>query len=233
MRPEFHPLSYSLSVAVLWVFFFFIPLSCSSSRGALLLQTVTETPKTEEAYRITDFEGRAEGGEMPLWAREYLEGGIRGIEALDAYRGRYVFIGSGEGDNFNALRHWSRGFTVYQDFALLAAQRIEERFYHGAEYYYPDDEYGQFFAASMRRAYDGEYYGAVKEAVFWIKKQVFEDENQENGAERYEFLVLVSIEKSDFEAQVQDILSVNPTPKPTKRQESAIQRLRESFFENF
>ncbi|MDR1445600.1 MAG: hypothetical protein LBI90_01760 [Treponema sp.] len=223
---------YSLSVAALCVSFFFISLSCSSSRDVVLLQPVTETPKTEEVYRITDFEGSAEGGELPLWVGEYLERGIRGVEALDTYRGRYVFIGSGEGDNFNALRHWSRSFTEYQDFALLAAQRIEERFYRGVEYY-PDDEYGQFFAESMRRAYDGEYYGAVKEAVFWIKKQVFEAENQENGTERYEFLVLVSIEKIDFEAQVQDILSVNPIPKPTKRQESAIQRLRESFFENF
>jgi hypothetical protein len=214
------------------VFFFFIPLSCGSSRDAVLLQPVTETPKTKEAYRITDFEGRAEGGRLPLWVEEYLEQGNRGVEALDTYRGRYVFIGSGEGDNFNALRHWSRGFTVYQDFALLAAQRIEERFYHGVEYY-PDDEYGQFFAESMRRAYDREYYGAIKEAIFWIKKQVFEDENQENGAERYEFLVLISIEKFDFETQVQDILSINPRSKPTKRQESAIQRLRESFFENF
>ncbi|MDR2303280.1 MAG: hypothetical protein LBE10_01645 [Treponema sp.] len=232
MRLKFHPLSCFLSAAVLWIFFFFSILSCSSSRNAVFLQAVTEAPKTEEAYRITDFEGNAEGDGLPLWVSEYLERGIRGVEALDTYRNRYVFIGSGEGDNFNALRHWSRGFTVYQDFALLAAQRIEERFYHGTEYY-PDDEYGQFFAASMRRAYDLEYYGAVKEAVFWIKKQIFEDENQEGGAERYEFLVLVSIEKPDLEAQVRDILSINPTPKPIKRQASAIQRLRENFFENF
>jgi hypothetical protein len=232
MRLKFHRLSYSLSAAAFWVFFFFVPLSCSSSRNAVLLQVVREAPKTEEPYRVTDFEGSEEGGSLPRWVGEYLERGIRGVEALDTYRSRYVFIGSGEGDNFNALRHWSRGFTIYQDFALLAAQRIEERFYLGTEYY-PDDEYGQFFAASMRRAYDREYHGAVKEAVFWIKKQVFEGASQENGTERYEFLVLVSIEKSDFEAQVRDILSVNPAPKPVKRQASAIQRLRENFFEGF
>jgi hypothetical protein len=231
MRLKVHPLSYSLSAAVLCGFFFTL-LSCSSSPDTIPLQTAAETPKTEEAYRVTDFEGRAEGGDLPLWVGEYIERGIRGVETLEAYRDRYVFIGSGEGNNFNALRHWSRGFTVYHDFALLAAQRIEERFYYGTEYY-PDDEYGRFFAEAMRRAYDGEYYGAIKEAIFWIKKQVFEGENQESEAERYEFLVLVSIEKPDFETQVRDILSVSPIPKPSKRQEAAIQRLRENFFENF
>jgi hypothetical protein len=232
MRLKFYPLSCFLSTTVLCTFFFFTILSCSSSQNAVPLQAVKEAPKTEEAYRVTGFEGGEEGGNLPLWASEYLERGIPGIEALDMYRDRYVFIGSGEGDNFNALRHWGRSFTVYQDFALLAAQRIEERFYHKAEYY-PDDEYGQFFATAMRRAYDREYQGAAKEAVFWIKKQSFEAENQEYGAERYEFLILVSIAKADFEAQVRDILSVNPAPKPTKRQASAIQRLRENFFEDF
>jgi hypothetical protein len=186
------------------------------------------------AGRILDYQDANSGGPIPEWAGRYLEGGNRAVEGLDAYRGSYVFVGSSRGSNFKALGHWAGGFSAEQDFPRLAALRMEARL-TGAAALYPDDEYGEFFEALVKKASDAAYTGAVKESTFWIFRQYRQgDEEDAPIREQYEFLVLTLIEKSSFQAQARALMGgIRTTVPPTREQAVAINRIKETFFDDF
>jgi hypothetical protein len=184
-----------------------------------------------EPYELTGHQDAATGKAVPEWVSRFLERGIEGVEALEAFSNHYVFIGTNRGGNFNALSHWAEGFTVVQDFPRLAAVRIEQRLISAASLY-PDDEYGEFFEVLVKTASDAVYSGAEKEAAFWIQRRFYDESPQ--GREQYDFFILVTIEKTLFQTQVQELLTrITTRVPPSRDQAAAINRIRETFFENF
>ena len=191
---------------------------------------------------------------LPQWVSRFQSGrfqksrfqneGIRQVEAMGAYRGKYIFIGTNRGASLNALSQWAAEFTAAQDFPRLAAQRIEKRFLAAASLY-PDDEYGEFFEMMIKNASNAEYPEAVKEETFWIKWQAGGGKNAqepdetaetENAAvqELYELLVLVSIDRNRLRARIQELMAhTRAAVRPTREQAAAIHRLRQRFFEGF
>jgi len=203
-----------------------------------------EQPGLSKSWQIIESQsGSGENG-IPAWARGYFDKGVQGIETLDTYLDKYVFVGRNRGDNFNALQQWANGFTVAQDLPRLIVQRVERRFVAAATLY-PDDEYGEYFAHMIKRVSDEEYPGAVKEHIFWTKQKKIptEEETETENAdsepenvvvERYEFLILISIEKEAFQTQMNTIMAdIKTTIAPTRDQTAAINKIRLSFFEGF
>ncbi|MDR1277429.1 MAG: hypothetical protein LBK02_01615 [Treponema sp.] len=181
--------------------------------------------------RIQDHQDAALGRIIPEWLSGFLLQGSRGLEEMEIYRNSYVFVGINQGTNFKALGHWAEGFTAAQDFPRLAAVRIEERLL-GAAALYPDDEYGEFFETLVKKSSDAVYTGAVKEDSFWILRRY--DEDAASVGERYEFFVLVTIAKSEFQAQVHAIMEdIHTSVPPTRDQAAAINRIKETFFDLF
>jgi Asp-tRNA(Asn)/Glu-tRNA(Gln) amidotransferase B subunit len=165
------------------------------------------------------------------------------VESSTAYRDRYIFIGKTRGGNFNALQQWAEGFSVLQDFPRLAAARIESRLIAAASLY-PDDEYGEYFEALVKRASDSEYPGAVKEAAYWIKTKVIQQQNNDDAdpdeineplvLERYEFFILISIDKATLQNNIRELMiNIKTGVAPTRAQEAAISRVQQSFFGGF
>jgi hypothetical protein len=145
------------------------------------------------------------------------------VEELNSFQNRYVFIGKNKGSNFIALNKWAGNFTVVQDFPLLAAVRIEKRLNSSATLF-PDDEYGEFYEAFVKKIFNAEYHGAVKEQTYWIK----------TTAEVYEFYVFVSMEKIKMQSIIRTMMSDSlAAVTPTRAQSAAINRLRIIFFEGF
>jgi hypothetical protein len=169
---------------------------------------------------------------MPAWLDVYLEKGLRGLESLAEYRQKYVFIAQNSGTNSRLLKQWAENFSPAQDFARLAAARIEARL-SAAATAYPDDEYGLFFEMAVKAASDNAYQGAVKEDDYWILRRY--PGGEETGIrESFEFFILVSIDKSLFESQVNAILNrLNPAPPAGKEQTEAFNRVKENFFDGF
>jgi hypothetical protein len=160
---------------------------------------------------------------LPNWLISYMKGGIAEVEKLDLYQNRYVFIGKSRGANFIALNKWAGNFTVIQDFPRLAAVRIEKKL-NSAASRYPDDEYGEFYEALVKKAFSAEYLDAVKEQTYWIK----------TTAEVYEFYVFLSMEKSKMQSIIRTMMTDSlATVTPTRAQNPAINRLRQVFFEGF
>jgi hypothetical protein len=190
--------------------------------------------------QIVESQNGSAGFFLPEWVSLFLEGGIQRVEALDAYKNKYVFIGENTGNNFNALRQWADRYTAAQDFPMLVVRRVEQRLIAPASLY-PDDEYGDYFAALIRAVSNAEYPGALKEESFWIRRRIYADvENDQDNEprqiadERYEFFVLISMEKDPLQARIRELMAdVKTAVAPTRNQTAAIQRIQQTFFEGF
>ncbi|MDR0319964.1 MAG: hypothetical protein LBI28_00535 [Treponema sp.] len=166
---------------------------------------------------------------LPDWLFSYIDGGAKAIEALDSYSDKYVFIGNNEGLNFTALSKWAENFATVQDFPILAAARIERRMIASASLY-PDDEYGIFFETLIYNAYNGEYPGAVKEEIYWVR--IRDDESPSSG--KYVFFIMISINKMTMQTSISNMMASTIAAVTLSRtQASAVNRLRQNFFEGF
>jgi hypothetical protein len=214
----------------LWLFF-----ACAGEPPKIIIRPEDQEkpPYQQEAerYEIIDHQDAAAGKDIPEWVDLFLERGAGAVETLEAFYGRYVFIGTNRGSNFNALTHWAERFTAAQDFPRMAALRIEQRLIRAASLY-PDDEYGEFFETLVKNASDAVYSGAVKEAGFWALRRPRGDSSP--GREQYEFFILVTIGKDLFQTQARELLNnITMEIPPTRDQAAAINRIRETFFEDF
>ena len=204
---------------------------------------IEEQAETVESTEIIQTQDGPGSKNLPDWLGRYINGGIPEVESSNTYRDRYIFIGKTRGSNLNALQQWADGFSVFQDFPRLAAARIESRLIADASLY-PDDEYGEYFEALIKQASDAEYPGAVKESAYWIKtKAIVRRENADADpdeinepliVERYEFFVLLSIDKATLQNRVRELMaSIKTGVAPTRAQEAAINRVQQSFFGGF
>jgi len=200
-----------------------------SGRKAYELPEVPEETKIPRTFTILDFKNKDSGDAIPEWVNSYLDSDLRGVEALKAYQESYVFVKKNEGNNFNALQLWKDNFSTELDFPRLAAARIEARF----SVPYPDIEYGAFYEGLIRAASDAFWTGATTKDDFWIRKKYLPTET-EDEQENWEFFILVTIEKPRFSSQLKTIFeSIKPVPPPDQTQNTAINRVKEQFFEKF
>jgi hypothetical protein len=211
--------------------FFLSSCITDSSKQTYKLPEIPEEIRNPRTFTITDHKNKSIGEAVPEWVNLYLNSGLREVEALRTYQGSYVFVQRNEGNNFNALQLWQDNFSVELDFPRLAATRIEARF--SASIPYPDEEYGAFYEALIRAASDASWTGAKTVDNFWIRK-LYPANETEGEQETWEFLVLVTIEKSRFSSQLEKIFeNINPVPPPDKNQISAINQVKERFYEKF
>jgi hypothetical protein len=97
----------------------------------------------------------------------------------------------------------------------------------------------------IREISNAEYSGAVKVQTFWLKRRVLissaeDDDNSDTQSnpvtvqERYEFFVLISVDKETLQNQIRGIMTKIKTKIPaTKDQAAAITRIKNTFFEGF
>jgi len=211
--------------------FFLSSCTTNSGKRAYELPEIPQETKTPRTFTIIDYKNKTTGGAIPEWVNLYFNSGLREVEALRSYQRNYVFVHKNEGNNFNALQLWKDNFYVELDFPRLAAVRIEARF--SAAVPYPDEEYGAFYEALIRAASDASWIGAKKEDDFWVRKRYPANET-EGEQENWEFLILVTMEKSSFSSQLEKIFeSIKPLPPPDGKQIAAINQVKEQFFEKF
>lgn len=205
-----------------------------------------EMPKQEvktENWQLLESRNGPAGAFVPDWVNRFLEGGIPAVEASVLYQEKYVFIGENRGENFNALRQWADGFTVSQDLPGLVTRRVEHRLLSAASLY-PDDEYGEYFETLIKKVSNTEYGEALKEDSFWMRRRVISGSEEAANAEappglppvyeRYEFFVLISIDKLVLQNRIRELMAnVKTAAAPTREQATAINRIQHNFFEGF
>jgi hypothetical protein len=234
-----------IHVLLFLLLFFFI--TCAGQNRKIIFYPDGITDNNQEisdpfeSWHIIESQNGPGDAEIPEWARSWFRGDVREIESRDEFFGKYVFIGENRGSNFFSLQQWANSFNVAQDLPRLVAQRVERRLISTASLY-PDDEYGEYFEVFMKRVSDEEISGAVKEQVFWLKRKIiYNEEDNENAeqyfmaeTERYEFLTLVSIDKGVLQEQILNImLGIKTRVPPTNDQDAAINRINNTFFMGF
>jgi hypothetical protein len=190
-----------------------------------------------EIININNITETKNGNYLPDWLRTFINGGIAEVEKIDSYYGKYVFIAINEGVNFSTLNIWANYFSPAKDFPIFAARRIEKRMILSASLY-PDDEYGSFFETMIKKAYNAEYSGVLKEDIYWIK--LFNDDISGNGGivnadtEIYNFFILLTIDKVRMESVISSMMAETMAGvSPTEAQRVSINRLRQIFFQEF
>jgi hypothetical protein len=201
-----------------------------------ILQEQTGTP---EIWQIIESQNGPGEIEIPEWVYRYYNREIRVLESSGAYGNRYLFIGRSRGDNFIALQQWLDSFNVTYDFPRLVTQRVERRLVASASLY-PDDEYGDYFAKLIKEVSDSEFPGANEVQNFWVKRRMITEvsgdglPDTDTEPERYEFLVLTSIDKETLQRQIREIMAgIKTTESPTRGQTAAITNIQQLFFEGF
>jgi len=173
-----------------------------------------------------------ENNDMPEWLFAYINGGNEAVERLETFSNKYVFIGVNEGSNLNALKRWADNISAAYDFPMLVAERVEKRMIATASFF-PDDEYGAFFEVMVKSASSGVYSGSEKEGSHWIRVRSANGNNG-NSTEKYMFFVLITIDKLNMQSIIRSMLTRSSTAvRVTTAQGSAINRLRQNFFEGF
>ena len=224
---------------------FFLSCKTEPPRPVLSLPLPTENEIAPREFDIIDHKNNSKGETIPEWVSQWLGRGNRGVETLNSFQSSFAFVHSNEGTNFRALELWKDNFSAEQDFPRLAAKRIEARFSRGV--FFPDEEYGTFFGALIRSASDMHWTGASTIDDFWIQKKYHGENDDENSlqnilynnlidedGESWEFLVLVTIEKSSFTSQLETIFeNISPIPSPSQEQMSAAHQVQEFFYDGF
>jgi len=208
--------------------------SCRSQADNLIVEPPPGAPepvRSPAPYIITDWKNRTQGEAVPEWVNLWTDSGERGVETLDAFGDRYVFVARNEANNFNALNLWKDGFSAELDFPRLASARMEARMASTVDN--PEQSYGAFYEAMIRGVSDFPWTGAVIEDDFWIRRQLLPS-GETVPEEEWEFRILVSIERSLFTSQLDRVFErVNPSPSPTRDQRTAFNSIREQFLNNF
>jgi len=207
------------------------------------VSTPQEQAKPFDSWEIINSQNGQGSANIPEWVRWHIDNDVNEIEALDRFSGKYIFIGENGGGNFSALQQWANGYTVEQDLPRLITKRAERRLVSSASLY-PDDEYGEYYEFLIRDISNGEYSGAVKEQTFWLRRKILNNAETDGAIstqskpdaaqERYEFLVLISVDKETLQKQIQGIMTKIKTKIiPTKEQAAAVARIKNTFFEGF
>lgn len=206
---------------------------CASQRRSIPLREEEPQNVRDMSWTIPDYRDREKGLGLPDWVTFYLQGNIAAIENMAEYRNYYVFVSVAHSNNFSALSQWNAAFTPELDFARLAAVRIERRFLNAAAAW-PDDEYGSYFECMIRAVSDARWEGAYRHDDFWLYRSFPETDEHKTDKDGFDYLILVIIRKEIMELQTKIILdSVVPEVPLTRDQRSAVNRVRERFFDYF
>jgi hypothetical protein len=210
--------------------------------GGMILMGCKSTPKEAapaqlvektDAYIVIDHKTKAIGEGIPAWVSLFINDGVSAVEKIDAYKGKYVFIGEDSGINLNALRQWSTGFTVNQQMASMVSNRVEARF-AGAAVGSPEATYGSYYENVVKAVAAASFSGARRETDFWLQKRYFKADGKTLDREDYTFYVLVSIDKAILDQQITSVINGTAVdPALTREQKTAVDRVKEVFLEDF
>ncbi|MDR2079361.1 MAG: hypothetical protein LBP74_06555 [Treponema sp.] len=187
-----------------------------------------------DAYEVVDHKTKALGQGVPDWVTWYISDGLTGVEAMEAYKDKYVFIGEDSGTNLNALRQWSTGFTVNQEISRLISERVRSKF-AGAAVGSPDAAYGRYFENVVETVSEASFSGVRRESDFWLLKRYFKADRKTVDRESYDFYVLMTVDKAVLERQINAVLDSAQTADTaqTSEQKRAVDLVRQSFYEGF
>jgi hypothetical protein len=141
---------------------------------------------------------------IPQWLSEFIQrNGVRSVEELPDYKGKYVIIGQANGSGLQQVETWAKNFDAQQQIGATIETRVASVF-KAHENLLPGD-------ADAKRKYDNAintlvratYTGARQEADWWLHQKITEKGKKEPET-RYTSYVLYTIDRSVLDQQIRD-----------------------------
>ena len=147
---------------------FFIPLAaCSLPQRREALPYSVPSTQVSRIIEILDYQGRASGAELPELVSLYINGGVSALEKLDEFASYFVFVAEQSSPNLDTLLQWADNFSLERDVPQLVLLRVYRRL-TGNLSVNPDDMYGGFFEAFIKRLASRRWPLAQKYYTTWV-----------------------------------------------------------------
>ena len=182
---------------------------------------LTETQPPMEDWVIIDHKTRDFGGNIPDWVTST----AMELESQPAFEGLYVFVIDQVGKDLQGLQLWARGFIAPSEVARMVSTRVEDKFVGAAAG--DMDMLETYMEEVVKSVSEAEFPGLRTADSFWVKKQ---NRNNTSMIEyRYLFLVTVPVEAVNLSIQRTFDQTINNNPPKTEDEQTAINRVQDSF----
>jgi hypothetical protein len=193
----------------------------------------TEAPSSVRGPVLLDSKTKPIGEDSPEWVRLYLAEGDWGVESLDRFKDKYVFVTVDQGGNLTGLQQWVSGFSVAQNISRLISTRVEDKL-AGAGVGGVDGDFARYSENVLTAVSKSAYSGARKEADHWELWRYYKEDGKTTDREEYRVYVLTAIDKVVLQRQVNAALdNAEPDPAQTPELKRAVDLVRETFYEGF
>ena len=223
--------------------------ACGLHRGKIIFlpdqefDNPLEQNENIESYEIIESQNGSGYSGVPGWVYYCFNSDFRSIESMTQYSNKYIFIGESRGDNLLVLQQWADFFSVDHELPRLLVLRTERKLIMSASRY-PDDEYGDFYEAFIKKISNEIFSGAAKEQSFWVRRKIIttgqpDPENPDLPPpsielERYEYYILVSINKEILQNKIRSLIAdVKSSINITRQYSAAVNNIQNTFFEGF
>ena len=245
---------------VFFILLFFMPFtSCSLSQQRENLPYSVPSAQVSRIIEILDYEGRASGAELPEWVSLYINGGGAALEKLDEFAPYFVFVAEQSLPNLDTLIQWGDNFSLERDVPQLILLRAYRRL-TGNLFINPDDLYGGFFEAFIKRLASRRWPTAQKHYQTWVlvrripalapsdtpdsgvsdedaAEQALPEDSGEGASfdtRSYMYLILNVIEKTELENAIKfEMNDIKPDAPLSRDQTQAVNSIKSNFFNGF
>ncbi|GHT61202.1 hypothetical protein FACS1894109_19580 [Spirochaetia bacterium] len=184
-------------------------LSCASNDGAR-----AERIELDSKGKAVTLEHKGTGlgvDKLPQWLAEYMDRGVRGVEDLADYQGKYCIVAFEQGPELQAVLTWTNNFNAQQQIAQQISTSAASVF-KANESKVPDgDDSQRKYSNAINTLVSASYSGARQEGDWWVKQRISEGKNNET---RYTAYVLYSIDRKVLDKQIADAISKNKDGSP-------------------
>jgi hypothetical protein len=194
-----------LAASAAMVFF-----SCASTGGGK-----AERIELDSRDKVVTLEHKGTGlgvDKLPQWLAEYMDRGVRGVEDLADYQGKYCIVAYELGTELQQLITWTNNFNAQQQIAEQISTRVASVF-KANESKVPDgDDSTRKYSNAINTLVSASYSGARQESDWWVKQRI--SEPGKSNEIRYTAYVLYSIDRKLLDKQIADAISKNKDGNP-------------------
>jgi len=141
---------------------------------------------------------------IPPWLSEFIQrNGIRSVEELPDYKGKYVIIGQANGAGLQQVETWAKNFDAQQQIGATIETRVASIFKAHENLLPGDSDAKRKYDNAINTLVRATYTGARQEADWWLHQKITEKGNKEPET-RYTSYVLYTIDRSVLDQQIRD-----------------------------
>jgi hypothetical protein len=152
---------------------------------------------------------------LPPWLSEFVQrNGVRSVEELPDYKGKYVIIGQANGAGLQQVETWAKNFDAQQQIGATIETRVASIFKAHENLLPGNTDAKRKYDNAINTLVKATYTGARQEADWWLHQKITEKGKKEPET-RFTSYVLYTIDKSVLDQQIRDqIIKIKNNESP-------------------